>query len=205
MRGVEQVPWLYDIGIALLEATGLGRWRAWLVGLDGSEARRVLDLGCGTGRNLPALTSRAGRAVVGVDPCGDALRRARRRAPGAWLVRARAEALPFGDGAFDVVTCGLVLCSVDDPAQALREVQRVMEPRATLRLLEHVRSAHRWQARMQDALQPAWTRFTGGCRPNRDTEAAVAAAGFVLETGSRRAAGSMRRCVARAAGPGGEE
>lgn len=201
MRGVEQVPWLYDIGIALLEATGLGRWRAWLVGLDGSDGRRVLDLGCGTGRNLPALRSRA-TAVVGVDPCGDALKRARRRAPGAWLVRARAEALPFRDGAFDVVTSGLVLCSVDDPARALLEVQRVMAPDGTLRLLEHVRSTHPWQARMQDALQPAWTWFTGGCRPNRDTESTVTAAGFAVDAGSRRATGSMRRLVARSSGPG---
>lgn len=201
MRGVEQVPWLYDLGIAFLEAAGLGRWRAWLVGLDGSDGRRVLDLGCGTGRNLPALTSRAA-TVVGVDPCGEALKRARRRAPGAWLVRARAEALPFSDGAFDVVTSSLVLCSVDDPARALREVQRVMAPRATLRLLEHVRSSQPWQAHVQDALQPAWTWFTGGCRPNRDTESTVTSAGFAVEAGSRRAAGSMRRLVARASAPG---
>jgi ubiquinone/menaquinone biosynthesis C-methylase UbiE len=196
MRGVEQVPWLYDLGLALLEATGLGGWRRWLVGLD-ARAARVLDLGCGTGRNLPTLAARAAVAI-GVDPCLDSLRRARRREPRALLVRARAEALPFRDGAFDVVASGLVLCSVDDPPAALAEVRRVMAGGATLRLLEHVRSTHRWQARLQDLAQPAWTWFTGGCRPNRDTEAAVAAAGFAIEPGTRRARGSMRRMVAAA-------
>jgi ubiquinone/menaquinone biosynthesis C-methylase UbiE len=194
MRGVEQVPWLYDLGLAFLEATGLGGWRKWLVGLDG-RAARVLDLGCGTGRNLPTLAARA-TSVIGADPCLDALRRARGREPRALLVRARAEALPFRDGAFDVVASGLVLCSVDDPPAALAEVRRVMTPGATLRLLEHVRSTHRWQARLQDLAQPAWTWFTGGCRPNRETEAAVIAAGFAIEPGTRRARGSMRRMVA---------
>ncbi len=175
MRGVEQVPWLYDLGLAFLEATGLGGWRKWLVGLDG-RAARVLDLGCGTGRNLPTLAARA-TSVIGADPCLDALRRARGREPRALLVRARAEALPFRDA-------------------ALAEVRRVMTPGATLRLLEHVRSTHRWQARLQDLAQPAWTWFTGGCRPNRETEAAVIAAGFAIEPGTRRARGSMRRMVA---------
>jgi hypothetical protein len=50
---------------------------------------------------------------------------------------------------------------------------------------------------MQDLTQPAWTWFTGGCHPNRDTEAAVAAAGFEIDPASRRAQGDMRRFAAR--------
>jgi ubiquinone/menaquinone biosynthesis C-methylase UbiE len=192
MRGIEQIPWLYDAGMALLEATGLGRWRDWLVG---DVRGRVLDLGCGTGRNLSALGT-AGRAV-GVDPCGDTLRKARVRAPGALLARARAEALPFRDGSFDTVITGLVFCSVDDPEAGLREIARVLAPGGQLRMLEHVRSEHPWQAALQDAAQPAWTWATGGCRPNRETEAAVLRAGFEIDAPSRRAAGSMRRFVAR--------
>jgi ubiquinone/menaquinone biosynthesis C-methylase UbiE len=189
MPGLEQVPWLYDLCCAFAERTGLVRWRAWLCA---GAVGRVLDLGCGTGRNLPLLPGDA----VGVDPALEPLRRARRRAPGRRLVQARAEALPFRDGAFDTAVSGLVFCSVDDPAAGLGEVRRILAPGGTLRMLEHVRSERPWRARLQDRIQPAWTRIAGGCRPNRDTESAVAAAGFTVDPASRRAHGALRRLVA---------
>lgn len=195
MRGVEQVPWLYDALSAMVDRLGLGRWRRWLA--QGARGR-TLEVGCGTGRNLPLY--RAGAWVVGVDPSRDALRRARRRAPRTPLVAGRAEALPFRDGAFDTLVSSLVLCSVTDPARSLAEARRVLAPGGQLRLLEHVRSRHPWRARWQDRLQPVWTRLAGGCHPNRDTEAAVRAAGFVEDPGARRARGDLRRLVARPAG-----
>jgi ubiquinone/menaquinone biosynthesis C-methylase UbiE len=202
MRGIEQIPWLYDALCGLCEATGLARWRSWVVG----DARgRVLDLGCGTGRNLPLLP--AGTRTVGLEPSWEALQRARRRAPRVPLVVGSAEALPFRDAAFDTVVSGLVFCSVRDPHRGLLEVRRVLRPDGQLRMLEHVRSTRAWKARLQDLLQPAWTRITGGCHPNRDTEGAVEAGGFQIEEGGRRAKGDMRRFVARPAsgdptGPG---
>jgi ubiquinone/menaquinone biosynthesis C-methylase UbiE len=189
VRGVEQIPWLYDAGMALLEKTGLGRWRSWLTG--GVSQGRVLDLGCGTGRNLSLFGS--GVRAIGLDPCPQALRKARRRAPGVPLVRARAEALPFRDASFDSVVSGLVFCSVSDVPGGLGEVRRVLKAGGVLRMLEHVRSRRRVGAWLQDRTQPAWTWFTGGCHPNRDTEAAVTAAGFVVDPASYRAASDMRR------------
>lgn len=194
MRGVEQVPWLYDAGMAVLERTGLGRWRAWLAA--GTPPGRVLDLGCGTGRNFPLY--RKGARVVGLDPCFESLRKARTRRPGALLVRARAEALPFRSGAFDTVVSGLVFCSVGDVPRGLAEVRRVLNPGGILRMLEHVRASGRLAGWLQDRTQPAWTWFTGGCHPNRDTEVAVAAAGFVVDRDTYRAQGGMRRFVSRA-------
>jgi SAM-dependent methyltransferase len=141
MRGIEQIPWLYDALCALCEATGLARWRSWLV----SGARgHVLDLGCGTGRNLPLLP--AGTRAVALEPSWETLQRARRRAPGVPLVVGSAEALPFRNGAFDTVLSGLVFCSVPDVGQGLREVQRVLRPDGQLRMLEHVRATRAWQA-----------------------------------------------------------
>jgi ubiquinone/menaquinone biosynthesis C-methylase UbiE len=197
MRGIEQIPWLYDAACSLLEATGLARWRRWLV----AGARgRVLDLGCGTGRNLPLLA--AGTRAVGLEPSWAAIERARRRAPRVPLVIGRAEALPFRDATFDTVLSGLAFCSVADPGKSLSEVHRVLRPAGQLRMLEHVRSTRPWKARLQDRLQPAWTRLTGGCHPNRDTERAVVAGGFRIEAQDRRAKGDMRRFTARPAGPG---
>ena len=195
MRGVEQIPWLYDAAMVLLEKTGLGRWRLWLA--EGARPGRVLDLGCGTGRNLPLFAS--GVRAIGLDPCHESLLKARRRAPGVPLVRARAEALPFRDAAFDTVVSGLVFCSVSDVPLGLAEVRRVLNPGGVLRMLEHVRATGRLAARLQDVTQPAWTWFTGGCHPNRDTEASVAVAGFAIEPSTYQAQGDMRRFEARPA------
>jgi ubiquinone/menaquinone biosynthesis C-methylase UbiE len=155
----------------------------------------VLDLGSGTGRNLPLLSP--GTAVVGVDPSLDALRFAQRRAPGAWLVAARAEALPLRDAAFDTVLSGLVFCSVGDPRRAVDEARRVLRAHGELRMLEHVRSRVPWRARLQDRIQPVWTWVAGGCHPNRDTEATVEGAGFRIERQGRRAKGANRLFAAR--------
>jgi ubiquinone/menaquinone biosynthesis C-methylase UbiE len=111
-------------------------------------------------------------------------------------VRAAAEALPFRDGVFDTVVSGLVLCSVTDPARALSEAKRVLRPGGELRALEHVRSTRPWRGRLQDAIQPAWTWFAGGCHPNRTTEQSVEAAGFVIAADGRRVEGNMRRFAA---------
>ncbi|BDG06722.1 class I SAM-dependent methyltransferase [Anaeromyxobacter oryzae] len=191
MRGVEQIPWLYDLGLAWSEALGFRRWRTWLA----AGARGLtLDLGTGTGRNLRHLPP--GARAIAVDPHRANLARARTRGPGVPLVLARAEALPFRDGAFDSALCGLVLCSVEDPALALGELRRVLRPGGAVRLVEHVRSPG-LAGRLQDLVQPAWTRFTGGCHPNRETERTVRAAGFRIDAASRRTHRTLRRLEMR--------
>jgi ubiquinone/menaquinone biosynthesis C-methylase UbiE len=192
MRGVEQIPWLYDAVCTVYEAMGLGRWRRWLV--TGARGR-VLDLGCGTGRNLPLLPP--GTVAVALDPSWEALQRARHRAPGIPLVIGSAEALPFRAASFDTVLSGFVFCSVPDLHRGLGEVKRVLAPDGQLRMLEHVRSERPWKARLQDRMQPAWTRVSGGCRPNRETERAVEASGFSIEAEGRRAKADLRRFWAR--------
>jgi ubiquinone/menaquinone biosynthesis C-methylase UbiE len=197
VRGVEQIPWLYDAICAIYERLGLGRWRRWLVG---GASGRVLDVGCGTGRNLALLPR--GAVAVGLDPSWDAVQRARRRAPQVPLVLGRAEALPFRDAAFDTVLSGLVFCTVPDARRGLDEVRRVLAPHGQLRMLEHVRSTRPWKARFQDRVQPIWTRLAGGCHPNRDTERAVQSSGFRIDLETRRARDEMRRFVARPRPPG---
>jgi ubiquinone/menaquinone biosynthesis C-methylase UbiE len=194
VRGVEQIPWLYDGLCAVLERTGLDAWRRWLA----AGARgRTLDVGCGTGRGL-ALYSRD-ISPIGLDPAWDSLARARRRAPTVPLVQGSAEALPFRDDAFDTVVSSLVFCTVPEPARGLAEAKRVLRPDGRLRMLEHVRSRRRWKAIFQDRVEPVWTWVSGGCHPNRDTERAVEAAGFLIEPEGRAAKADMRRFSARPA------
>jgi len=191
MRGVEQIPWLYDAFMTLVEWTGLKRWRAWLV--DGARGR-VLEVGCGTGRNLPLYP--AGAAVVALELDRHVLDAARRRASHIPLVVGDAESLPFRDRAFDTVVSALVFCTVRDPVRGLLEVRRVLRPDGQLRMIEHVRATSPLGGRCQDAIQPAWTWLAGGCHPNRDTEANVEAAGLSIDLRSRQASKSMRRFVA---------
>jgi ubiquinone/menaquinone biosynthesis C-methylase UbiE len=192
VRGIEQIPVVYDALMAVNDRIGLWKLRAWLTA---GASGLVLEMGCGTGRNLPRYPRDA--AIVGIDSSLDALRRAKRRAPAASLVCASAEVLPFRDETFDTAVASLVLCSVPSPRAALAETRRVLRRTGSFRLLEHVRSEARWLARLQDFVQPAWTRVTGGCHPNRDTEAAVRSAGFRIDV--RRVNGTLRRLVARKA------
>jgi len=191
MRGVEQIPWMYDAMCAVMEWTGLSRWREWLV--KGAKGR-TLEVGCGTGRNLPRYE--ASLTVIALEPDGDALKKAKTRAPGALLVRGSAEALPFRDGAFETVVSSLVFCSVPHPEVGLKEIGRVLTAEGQLRMLEHVRHQSKFIGWLQDLLQPVWTAVAGGCHPNRRTEATVEANGFVISAEGRRADGTMRRFVA---------
>ena len=68
MRGLEQIPWLYDLFMSVSERFGLGRWRKLLVERARGE---VLEVGCGTGRNLPLYPE--GVALVAIEPEHDAL------------------------------------------------------------------------------------------------------------------------------------
>lgn len=182
MRGLDRqfrrrrvAPRFYDIVVGALEVLGLARLRRDLSrGLEGD----VLEVGVGTGRQLPHHPPDA--RVTAVDPDASSLALAARRRPGARLVVASAEALPFEDASFDWVVFALVLCTVSEPETALREAHRVLRPGGRLRVLEHVRSPFPLLARAQELASPAWSRLAGGCRLDRPTQELVEAARFTL-------------------------
>jgi ubiquinone/menaquinone biosynthesis C-methylase UbiE len=168
---------LYDPALAPIELLGLRRVRREIVGNAGGA---VLEVGAGTGRNLPHY--RQARLVVATDPDTAMLRRARRRAAAArvpvGLLAADAQALPLPAAFFDTVVATCVLCTVPDPEAGLREIRRVLKPGGELRLLEHVRAPSPRLAQLQDRLTPVWRRVAGGCHLNRDTLESLRQAGF---------------------------
>ncbi|MFI6558694.1 class I SAM-dependent methyltransferase [Streptomyces sp. NPDC050534] len=150
-----------------------------LAGLTG----RVLEVGAGQGRNFRHYPDTV-TEVVAVEP-DDTLRTAAEQAATSselrvTVVPGEAAELPAENGEFDAVVVSLVLCSVTDVPGALAEATRVLRPRGQLRFYEHVRSPHWWAGLLEDAITPLWSRAGGGCHPNRDTEAAIRAAGFTV-------------------------
>ncbi len=187
--------WLYDAVMAPFERLAFARRRrALLRDLRG----RVLEIGVGTGMNLPAYED--GAVVIAVDPQLPLIRHARRRqVKPQQLVCARAEALPFREGSFGAAVGTLVLCSVDDPEGGLAELGRVLEPAGVLRVIEHVRwDRHPLAARLQDWLTPIWRVLADGCRLNRSTEALIRGAGFQIEWRRQDVDGLLLEIHARA-------
>ena len=111
---------------------------------------------------------------------------------------AEAQELPFADDSFDAVVSTLVLCTVPDQQAALAEIRRILRPGGTLFFMEHVRGEGT-MARWQDRIEPLWMRLFAGCHPNRDSVAAIEAAGFRLESFERfkTAGSSVGLCAAR--------
>jgi ubiquinone/menaquinone biosynthesis C-methylase UbiE len=173
---------LYDRATDGMERRILGAHRHRLL----ATARgRVLDVGAGTGANLPHYPWDQIEKLILLDPSPGMLERARRRATelgiAIQIVERRAEELPFGDESFDTVVFTLSLCTIPDPAGALREAHRVLRPAGRLLVLEHVRATDPGLARWQDRITPLWQAVNGGCHLNRDTRATIEAAGFAFE------------------------
>ena len=169
----------YDRQIAKAEEAGL---RAFRESLLAGATGHVLEIGGGTGANLP----RYGPAVESLtvtEPQPPMLRRLERKvgdhAPATKVLRAPAEDLPFDDNTFDVAVSTLVLCGVDDQPRALRELRRVLRPGRRLLFIEHVRSDDPDRARLQDRMN--WiNRLLVCCDCNRPTLGSIQEAGFTI-------------------------
>jgi ubiquinone/menaquinone biosynthesis C-methylase UbiE len=144
---------------------------------------RVLEVGGGTGANLPFYGVGVEELVI-TEPEEPMARRLERKLTGyslpARVVRAPAEDLPLDDASFDFVVSTLVLCTVDDPARALAEIYRVLKPGGRLVFLEHVRSDGPRLARWQDRLHGVQVRMGHGCHCNRRTLENIERAGFSI-------------------------
>jgi ubiquinone/menaquinone biosynthesis C-methylase UbiE len=170
----------YDLTQWPMEALGLGRLRQRL--WEQVQGGRVLEVGVGTGRNLPYYPARS--RVVAIDLSPGMLRRAVKRAERMGhqvdFALADAQRLPFRDGSFDTVTATCVFCSVPDPVQGLMELRRVSRREGSTLLLEHVRARNPLLGKVMDWLNPLSLLFQG-VNINRDTVRNVKLAGLAVE------------------------
>jgi len=172
---------LYDRAFEASEEAGLREMRGDLL----RQARgRVLELGAGTGLNLELYPHEGIDDLILTEPDPHMAKQLRKRmaevCPGAEMIEAGAEDLPFEDESFDTVVVTLVLCTVPDQEAALAETRRVLKSDGQFLFLEHVRSPDQGLARWQDRLEKPWRFLGDGCHCNRDTESALRAAGFEL-------------------------
>jgi ubiquinone/menaquinone biosynthesis C-methylase UbiE len=144
----------------------------------------VVEIGFGSGLNLPYYDPARVSRLIGIDPDPAMLNIARRRATGARLeielVEGRAEAVPLPDASADTAVVTYALCTIPDPGAALREIRRVLRPGGRLLFIEHERSNGPWRSRWQDRLNRVWGRIAGGCHLNRRPLQLIEDAGFVI-------------------------
>ncbi|MDX1624777.1 MAG: class I SAM-dependent methyltransferase [Gemmatimonadota bacterium] len=150
---------------------------------------RVLEIGIGSGLNLPHYVGPAVERVWGLDPSRPLLRRAADAAgdstapasvPTSFL-QGRAEAIPLPGGSVDTVVMTWTLCSIDEPGAALREIRRILAPDGRLFFAEHGRAPEEGVRAWQRRLTPLWKRFSGGCHLDRAMPDLIREAGFELE------------------------
>lgn len=153
----------------------------------------VLELGFGSGLNLPHYDPARVERLIALEPERRLLRIARPRIAAApfpvQVMVAGAEAIPLPDASVDTVLCTWTLCSIPRIAQALAEARRVLRADGRFVFAEHGLSPEPRVARLQVRLAPLWSRCAGGCRLDRCADRLLAGAGFQFDALSARSLG----------------
>jgi ubiquinone/menaquinone biosynthesis C-methylase UbiE len=177
------LPWLVDF------ACGMASIRRQRLLVIPRAQGRVLEVGIGTGLNVPLYDRSRVASVTGVDPALRMHRLARRRIAASGLdvrlIGLSAGALPLADASFDTAVSTYTLCTIPDPLAALREMRRVLKPGGRLLFAEHGLAPDAGVAACQRRLNPLWSPLAGGCRLDRDIPALLREAGFRADVQSR--------------------
>ena len=177
--------WYYPKVVGVSERAGQAATRRQLFS---KATGRTLEIGAGSGLNLPHYTDRVTEFVVS-EPSPHMREHLRNRLEaepppvGSWeLADASAESLPFEAESFDTVTGGFIMCSIPDPAAALNEIARVLKPGGRYIFLEHVHAGSgTLLGRFQDAIEIPHRYIAAGCHPNRRTWETIEASPLEVE------------------------
>lgn len=171
------LPRLIDLTMRNPEAT---RYRKKLIP---AAQGRVLELGAGSGLNLPFYGARVSQ-LLALDPSEELLAMARnKRAPAGFPVEylpRSAEEVPLESHSIDTVVTTWTLCSVLDAPRALREARRVLKPGGALIFVEHGLAPDPHVQRWQRRINPMWRPMAGGCNLDRRIDQLIRDAGFEI-------------------------
>lgn len=159
----------------------------------------VFEIGCGGGINQQFYNASAISRYCGIDPGTKLLDYTRAEAEKkGWKADIRdgiGEDIPFESNSFDTVVCTYTMCSVQDQAQVVNEMKRILKPGGKLLFLEHGRAPDADVAKWQDRIEPIWKPIAGGCHLTRPITSAVHAGGFEVEQLGERYAPKTPKAV----------
>jgi len=142
----------------------------------------VLEVGIGSGLNLPFFDTAKVDKVWGLEPSPELRRMAEAVARQVTFevdfLDLPGEEIPLPDQSVDTVLLTYTLCTIPDAALALHQIRRVLKPDAELLFCEHGKAPDEGVSRWQDRLDPVWCRLAGGCHLNRPIDVLIASAGF---------------------------
>ncbi|NHA15117.1 class I SAM-dependent methyltransferase [Thioalkalivibrio sp. XN279] len=143
---------------------------------------RVLEVGFGSGLNLPFYDPARVSMVWGLDPSAEMHAKADAAVAAARfpveLVEAPGDRIPLRDASVDTIVTTYTLCTIPDTDAALAEMRRVLKPGGELLFCEHGLAPDRWMQRQQALLNPLWRRLGGGCNLDRHIPQVLEAGGF---------------------------
>ena len=147
---------------------------------------RVLEIGIGSGLNLPYYDSAKVSKVWGLDPSPEMTQIARRAAASlpfeVEFIGLPGDEIPLEDSSVDTVVVTYTLCTISDTTSALRQISRVLRPGGELICCEHGAAPDANVRRWQDGLNPIWKRFGGGCNLNRPIPTIIEIGGFRIKS-----------------------
>jgi ubiquinone/menaquinone biosynthesis C-methylase UbiE len=151
--------------------------------VTGAAEGRVLEIGAGSGRNLPFYGPSA-KQILALEPSAKLVAMARsvpHHAIPVTFLESSAEGIPLDDGTVDTVVTTWSLCTIPQAATALGEMRRVLRRGGRLLFVEHGLAPDEGVRWWQDRLTPAWKSISGGCHLNRPIQALIEGAGFGID------------------------
>jgi ubiquinone/menaquinone biosynthesis C-methylase UbiE len=146
----------------------------------------VLEVGIGSGLNIPYYDSTKISAIIGLDPSEELNNMAKKVAADKELevdfILGSAEAIPLPDNHVDSVLVTYTLCTIPDALSASKEMRRVLKPDGKMIFCEHGMAPDAGVAKWQARIDPYWAKIAGGCHLNRDIPQLIQSAGFNIQS-----------------------
>ena len=144
----------------------------------------VLDIGIGSGLNIPFYNKSNINHLYGLDPSSELIEIAKRVAKTHKLeiefLECGAESIPLADNSIDTIVITYTMCTIPDISLSNAEMFRVLKPNGKLLFCEHGIAPDERVAKWQKIINPVWNKIAGGCNLNRDIPRLIKSSGLKI-------------------------